>query len=79
MGNQAGNSRDFRAGRQPVTHHVHTPWDRHPGPAKGQYFDAYPMIDIYSRYLVSDHVRIHESGVLTTESMNEIFGVRANP
>ena len=37
------------------------------GPVKGTYFDAYVMIDIYSRYLVGVHVHAHESGVLARE------------
>ncbi|WP_406239445.1 IS3 family transposase [Nocardia sp. NBC_01009] len=49
------------------------------GPVKGQYFDAYVMIDIYSRYLVGVHVHTHESGVLATELMKEIFGVHGIP
>jgi putative transposase len=49
------------------------------GPIKGQYFDAYVMIDIYSRYIVGVHVHNHESGVLATELMKEIFGVHGIP
>ncbi|MFI5784066.1 IS3 family transposase [Nocardia sp. NPDC051570] len=49
------------------------------GPIKGQYFDAYVMIDIYSRYIVGVHVHTHESGVLATELMTEIFGVHGIP
>lgn len=49
------------------------------GPVKGQYFDAYVMIDIYSRYIVGVHVHTHESGVLATELMKEIFGVHGIP
>lgn len=49
------------------------------GPVKGQYFDAYVMIDIYSRYIVGVHVHNHESGVLATELMKEIFGVHGIP
>jgi putative transposase len=33
-------------------------------PVKGTYFDAYVMIDIYSRFIVGVHVHAHESGVL---------------
>ena len=40
------------------------------GPVKGTYFDAYVMIDIYSRYLVGVHVHAHESGVLARELMD---------
>lgn len=56
-------------------------WDitKLPGPVKGQYFDAYVMIDIYSRYLVGVHVHTHESGVLATELMLEIFGIHGIP
>ena len=30
------------------------------GPVKGTYFDAYVMIDIYSRYIVGVHVHAHD-------------------
>jgi len=52
-------------------------WDitKLPGPTKGVYYDAYVMIDIYSRYIVGAHVHAHESGVLAEELMTEIFGV----
>lgn len=49
------------------------------GPVKGKYFDAYVMIDIYSRYIVGAHVHTHESAVLATEMMREIFGVHGIP
>ncbi len=49
------------------------------GPVKGQYFDAYVMIDIYSRHIVGVHVHNHESGVLAAELMKEIFGVHGIP
>lgn len=41
-------------------------WDitKLPGPVKGTYFDAYVMVDIYSRYIVGVHVQTHESGLL---------------
>ena len=45
------------------------------GPVKGTYFDAYVMIDIYSRYLVGVHVHAHESGVLARELMEQILSV----
>ncbi|WP_422334857.1 DDE-type integrase/transposase/recombinase [Rhodococcus sp. (in: high G+C Gram-positive bacteria)] len=45
------------------------------GPAKGQYFDAYVMIDVYSRYIVGVHVHTHESGLLARELMEQIFAV----
>jgi putative transposase len=49
------------------------------GPVKGTYFDAYVMIDIYSRYIVGVHVHAHESGVLAKELMEEIFAVHGVP
>ena len=56
-------------------------WDitKLPGPAKGVYYDAYVMIDIYSRYIVGAHVHAHESGVLAEELMKEIFDVQGIP
>jgi putative transposase len=48
-------------------------------PVKGTYFDAYVMIDIYSRYLVGVHVHAHESCALTRELMEQIFAVRDVP
>src|SRR6185312_4180596 len=49
------------------------------GPVKGTYFDAYVMIDIYSRYIVGAHVHAHESGVLAKELMEQIFTVHGVP
>jgi transposase InsO family protein len=49
------------------------------GPVKGTYFDAYVMIDIYSRYLVGVHVHTHESAVLAKELMEQIFAVHGVP
>ena len=49
------------------------------GPIKGTYFDAYVMIDIYSRYIVGAHVHAAESAVLAAEMMKEIFGVHGIP
>ena len=46
---------------------------------KGQYFDAYVMIDIYSRYIVGAHVHTRESGPLAVEMMKEIFGIHGIP
>jgi putative transposase len=46
---------------------------------KGKYFDAYVMIDIYSRYIVGAVVHAHESGPLAVEMMKEIFGVHGIP
>ena len=49
------------------------------GPVKGKYFDAYVMIDIYSRYIVGAYVHAHESAVLAVEMMKEIFGIHGVP
>jgi len=49
------------------------------GPVKGQYFDCYVMIDIYSRYIVGAHVHNTEAAVLAVELMTEIFGVKGVP
>jgi len=49
------------------------------GPTKGTYYDAYVMVDIYSRYIVGAHVHARESGVLAEELMKEIFGVHGIP
>ena len=49
------------------------------GPVKGTYYDAYVMIDIYSRYIVGVHVHAHESGVLAKELMEQIFSVHGVP
>ncbi|OLL18350.1 IS3 family transposase [Rhodococcus sp. M8] len=49
------------------------------GPDKGRYYDAYVMIDIYSRYIVGVHVHAHESGVLARELMEQIFAVHGVP
>jgi putative transposase len=46
---------------------------------KGTYFDAYVMIDIYSRYLVGVDVHAHESGVLAKELMERVFTVHGVP
>lgn len=49
------------------------------GPAKGLYYDAYVMIDIYSRYIVGVHVHARECGVLAKEMMEQIFGTYGIP
>jgi len=56
-------------------------WDitKLPGPTRGVYYDAYVMIDIYSRYIVGAHVHAHEAGVLAEEMMKEIFGIHGIP
>lgn len=56
-------------------------WDitKLPGPTRGVYYDAYVMIDIYSRYLVGVHVHSRESGPLAEEMMREVFGIHGIP
>jgi putative transposase len=56
-------------------------WDitKLPGPTRGVYYDAYVMIDIYSRYIVGAHVHAHEAGVLAEEMMKQIFGIHGIP
>ena len=49
------------------------------GPCRGVYYDAYVMIDIYSRYIVGAHVHAREEGVLAEEMMAEVFGVHGIP
>lgn len=56
-------------------------WDitKLPGPGKGRWFDAYVMIDIYSRFIVGVHVHAHESAPLAAQMMREVFGVHGIP
>jgi transposase InsO family protein len=49
------------------------------GPVRGQYFDCYVMIDIYSRYIVGAHVHNTESGPLAVDMMTEVFNVHGVP
>ena len=49
------------------------------GPVKGVYYDAYVMIDIYSRYIVGVHVHARETGLLAEEMMREVFGIHGIP
>lgn len=49
------------------------------GPVKGCYYDAYVMIDIYSRYIVGVKVYAREDGELAAEMMREVFGVHGIP
>ena len=46
---------------------------------KGKYYDAYVMIDIYSRYIVGVQVRDRESGLLAKEMMMQVFGIHGIP
>ena len=56
-------------------------WDitKLPGPVKGTYYDAYVMIDIYSRYIVGARVHARECAQLAEEMMKEVFGVHGVP
>ncbi|MFC5295961.1 MAG: IS3 family transposase [Brachybacterium tyrofermentans] len=49
------------------------------GPVKGVYYDAYVMIDIYSRYIVGVHVHARETGLLAEEMMREVFTIHGIP
>jgi len=49
------------------------------GPTKGVYYDAYVMIDIYSRYIVGVRVHPHESGLLAENMMRQVFGLHGTP
>jgi transposase InsO family protein len=46
---------------------------------KGTYFDAYVMIDIFSRYIVGCVVHVTESAVLAKEMMEEVFTIHGIP
>lgn len=56
-------------------------WDitKLPGPIRGQYFDCYVMIDIYSRYILGAHVHTTESGPLAVDMMTKVFNVHGVP
>jgi putative transposase len=49
------------------------------GPVKGCYYDAYIMIDIFSRYIVGAVVHARETGPLAEEMMREVFDVQGVP
>ena len=49
------------------------------GPTKGVYYDAYVMIDIYSRYIVGARVHPHESGPLAEAMMRQVFDLHGTP
>jgi putative transposase len=49
------------------------------GPVKGQYFECYVMIDIYSRMLVGAHVHHTETADLAKDLMTEVFGAQGIP
>ena len=56
-------------------------WDitKLPGPTKGAYFDAYVMIDIFSRYIVGVKVHARETGPLAETMMREVFAAHGVP
>jgi putative transposase len=49
------------------------------GPTRGRYYDAYVMIDIYSRYIVGVQVHPCESGPLAVDMMRQVFGLHGTP
>lgn len=49
------------------------------GPVKGTYYDAYVMIDIFSRYIVGATVHACEDGLLAKEMMRDAFGIHGTP
>ena len=49
------------------------------GPVKGCYYDAYVMIDVYSRYIVGVRVHAREDGELAADMMRQVFGVHGIP
>lgn len=49
------------------------------GPVKGTYYDAYVMIDIFSRYIVGAVVHSSEQGILAKEMMQQAFGIHGAP
>jgi transposase InsO family protein len=49
------------------------------GPAKGSYYDAYVMIDIYSRYIVGACVHTTETAILAEEMMRTVFTTHGTP
>lgn len=49
------------------------------GPVKGTYYDAYVMVDIFSRYIVGTVVHAYEDGLLAKEMMRDAFGLHGIP
>ncbi|BDZ40417.1 transposase [Microbacterium suwonense] len=49
------------------------------GPARGVYYDAYVMIDIFSRYIVGAIVHSCEDGLLAKEMMIDASGLHGTP
>ncbi|RZU74970.1 transposase InsO family protein [Micromonospora kangleipakensis] len=56
-------------------------WDitKLPGPAKGVYYDAYVMTDIWSRYVVGHHVAARESAEIAYDFISEIITTHGVP
>jgi putative transposase len=56
-------------------------WDitKLPGPARGVYYDAYVMIDIYSRYIVGCKIATTESAVLAEDFITGVLAVHGVP
>jgi transposase InsO family protein len=56
-------------------------WDitKLPGPTRGLYYDAYVMIDIYSRYIVGWTVAVTESAELAEGFIADVFAVHGVP
>jgi transposase InsO family protein len=56
-------------------------WDitKLPGPARGVYYDAYVMIDIYSRYIVGWKVAATESAELAHGFITDVFTTHGVP
>lgn len=49
------------------------------GPVKGTWYDAYVMIDIFSRYIIGVSVQAAETGPLAVEMMRQAFGIHGTP
>lgn len=56
-------------------------WDitKLPGPTRSVYYDAYVMIDIFSRYIVGAIVHSCEDGLLAKQMMLDAFGLHGTP
>ena len=56
-------------------------WDitKLPGPVRGSYFEAYVMIDIFSRYIVGWKVAATESAELAEGFITDVFAVHGVP
>jgi putative transposase len=56
-------------------------WDitKLPGPTKGVYYDAYVMIDIWSRYIVGHHVAATESADIAHDFITDVIATHGVP